>query len=126
MSRERITALACHIVVCLLFPLAVTLGFKAYVAIWGGPASRGVALGLAVQLIFAAFVLANAFIALVENLRAKIFITAVLVVANLAYLLPQHPLRALFFAGLSGGLTLAAIYLALRLSSCSKSAADAK
>ncbi|WP_313239175.1 hypothetical protein [Stutzerimonas kunmingensis] len=126
MSRKIVTTLACHIVVCLLFPLAVTLGFKAYVAIWGAPASRGVALGLAVQLIFAALVLANVVIALVENIRAKVFITAVLVVANLAYLLPQHPLRALFFSGLSGGLTLVAIYLALRFSSCSKSATDAK
>lgn len=126
MNRKKITALACHIVACLFFPLAVTLGFKTYVAVVGDPFSRGAALGLAVQFIFAAFVLVNVSIALVENLSAKIYIAAVLVVSILAYLLPQHPWRALFFASLSGVLTLAAIYLALRLSPCPKSATDTK
>tara|TARA_R110000868_G_C10942998_1_gene767217 strand:+ start:3158 stop:3424 length:267 start_codon:yes stop_codon:yes gene_type:complete len=74
-----------------------------------------VAIGLAVQLIFAAFVLANALIAMTTSMKVKIVLTSALVIANLIYLLPQHPLHALFLAGLSGVLTLAAIYMATRL-----------
>lgn len=114
-KRQRITAMACHTLACLLFPLAASLGFQVYTTLFGPPLSRGVAIGLAVQLIFAAFVLANALIALTTSMKVKIVLTSALVIANLTYLLPQHPLRALFFAGLSGGLTLAAIYMTTRL-----------
>lgn len=115
MSRKKLIVLACHAVASLLFPIVTTLGFQAYTALFGSPLSRGVAIGLAIQLIFAAFVLVNGLIAVITNVRAKIALTGVLVLASLAYLLPQHPLRALFFAGLSGALTLAAIYVAMRL-----------
>ena len=115
MSRQRVMAFICHATVCLLFPLATSLGFQVYTALFGSPLSRGVAIGLAVQLIFAAFVLANALIAMTTSMKGKIVLTSALVIANLTYLLPQHPLRALFFAGLSGALTLAAIYVAKRL-----------
>jgi hypothetical protein len=114
-KRQRITAMACHTLACLLFPLATSLGFQVYTTLFGPPLSRGVAIGLAVQLIFAAFVLANALIALTTSMKVKIALTSALVIANLTYLLPQHPIRALFFAGLSGGLTLAAIYMTTRL-----------
>ncbi len=114
-KRQRITAMVCHALASLLFPLASSLGFQVYTTLFGPPLSRGVAIGLAVQLIFAAFVLANALIALTTSMKVKIVLTSALVMANLTYLLPQHPLRALFFAGLSGGLTLAAIYMAMRL-----------
>lgn len=118
--RQRIMAFVCHVVACLLFPIVTSLGFQAYTALFGSPRSRGVAIGLAIQLIFAAFVLVNGLIALITNVRAKIALTGVLVLASLAYLLPQHPLRALLFAGLSGALTLAAIYVAMRLAPAPK------
>lgn len=122
MNRQKLIALACHALACLLFPIATTLGFQAYTSILGTPQSRGVAIGLAVQLIFAAFVMANALIALTTNLKAKIVLVSALVLANLLYLLPQHPLRALFFAGLSGGLSLLAIYAVRHFGSEAKSA----
>lgn len=122
MNRQKLTALACHALACLLFPIATTLGFQTYTSILGTPQARGVAIGLAIQLIFAAFVMANALIAITTNLKAKIVLVSVLVLANLLYLLPQHPLRALFFAGLAGGLSLIAIYAANRFGSEAKSA----
>lgn len=122
MNRQKLTALTCHALACLLFPIATTLGFQAFTAIFGATQSRGVAIGLAVQLIFAAFVMTNALIAIIKNLKAKIVLVSALVLANLLYLLPQHPLRALFFAGLSGGLSLLAIYAAMHYGSKAKSA----
>lgn len=122
MSRQKLIAFACHAAACLLFPLATSLGFQAYTFLFGSPLSRGVALGLAVQLIFVAFVLVNGLISLIASVKIKIVLTSALVIANFAYLLPQHPLRALFFAGLSGGLSFAAIYVARRLASTGKNA----
>lgn len=122
MNQQKLTALACHAVACLLFPIATTLGFQAYTSIFGAPQSRGVAIGLAVQLIFAVFVMTNALIAITKYLKAKIGLVSALVLANLLYLLPQNPLRALFFAGLSGGLSLLAIYAAKNFGSEAKSA----
>ena len=121
MSRQKLIAFACHAAACLLFPLTTSLGFQAYTFLFGSPLSRGVALGLAVQLIFVAFVLVNGLITLTTSVKVKIALTSALVIANLIYLLPQHPLRALFFAGLSGVLTLAAIYAAGRLALAGKS-----
>ncbi|MGE6792055.1 hypothetical protein ACQKFS_08540 [Pseudomonas guineae] len=115
MNRQKLISLASHTVASLIFPLATGLGFQFYITLFGPPLSRGVAIGLAVQLIFAAFVLANALIAMTTSMKVKIALTSALVIANLTYLLPQHPLRALFFAGLSGVLTLAAIYITTRL-----------
>lgn len=121
-KRQGFSALVCHAMACLLFPIANTLGVQAYTSIFGAPKSRGVAIGLAVQLIFAAFVMTNALIAITKNLKAKIVLVSALVLANLLYLLPQHPLRAVFFAGLSGGLSLLAIYAAMHFGSEAKSA----
>lgn len=121
MNRQKLISLASHTVASLLFPLATGLGFHFYITLFGTPFSRGVAIGLAVQLIFAVFVLANALIAMTTSMQVKIILTSALIIANLTYLLPQHPLRALFFAGLSGVLTLAAICMATRLTSERKS-----
>lgn len=115
MSRQRSMAFICHAIVCLLFPLASSLGFHLYAALFGPPFSREVAIGLAVKLIFAAFVLANALIAMTIRIKVKIALASALVIASLLYLLPQHPLRALLFAGVSGVLSLTAIYVTKRL-----------
>ena len=111
-----------HALMCLLFPAITTMGFKSYISTLGAPQSRGVAIGLSVQLIFAVFIMANVLIALTTKLKAKIALVSALVLTNLLYLLPQHPLRALFFAGLSGGLSLLAIYAVRHFGSEAKSA----
>lgn len=111
MNRSHIITFACHAVACLLFPIATTLGFRTYTALFGAPFARGAAIGLAAELIFVAFALVNGLIALVPSIKAKIVIACALVFAVLFYLLPEHPLRGLFFAGLSGGLSLLAIYI---------------
>lgn len=113
-------ALICHGVACLLFPVVTTLGVQLYTVLFAAPFARGVAIGLAVQLIFIVFALTNGLIALVSGMKAKVALASVLVVAVLVYLLPEHPLRALFFAGLSGGLSFSAIYASRRLAATGK------
>jgi len=115
MNRKKFMTFACHGVACLLFPTVTTLGFQLYTVIFGTPFARGVAIGLATQLIFIAFALTNFLIALISGTKEKVALAGVLAVAILVYLLPEHPLRALFFASLSGGLSFSAIYASRRL-----------
>ncbi|WP_157719274.1 hypothetical protein [Halopseudomonas sabulinigri] len=70
---------------------------------------------MAVQFVFAVFILTNGIIVLVSSIRAKIIVISTSVLANFICLLPQHLLRALLFAILSGSLSLAAVNVALRL-----------
>lgn len=120
MNRQRIRALGCHAAACLLFPVGAILGFQISARWFGSPFAKGIAIGLAVQLIFIAFILANILIALVSSMETKAVLSCVLAAAVLIYLLPEHPLRGLFFAGLSGCLSLAAIYASRKLAQMGK------
>lgn len=115
MSRQLMIAFGCHGMACLLFPIVTSIGFQVYTALFGEPFARSVAIGLAVQLIFVVFVLTNGLIALTSSLKVKVALACALFTVVLIYLLPEHPLRGLFFAGLSGGLSLTAIYTSRRL-----------
>lgn len=115
MNNQRIMTFACHGVACLLFPIATSIGFEVYTDLFSEPFARSVAIGLAVQFIFVVFVLTNGLIALTSSLKVKVALACALLTAVLLYLFPEHPLRGLFFAGLSGGLSLAAIYTSRRL-----------
>lgn len=115
MNNQRIMTFACHGVACLLFPIATSIGFEVYTDLFSELFARSVAIGLAVQLIFVVFVLTNGLIALTSSLKVKVALACALITVGLIYLLPEHPLRGLFFAGLSGGLSLAAIYTSRRL-----------
>lgn len=107
--RQRIVAIVCHTTACLLFPLVTTIGFKAYTALFAAPFSRGVGIGMASYLVWFSFVLSNGLIALINQRLITVAITSIQAIAVLIYLLPQHPLRAVFFAGISAVLTLLAV-----------------
>lgn len=115
MSRRKMPILACHVVACLLFPVITSLGLHAYTNYGQTPSSTGVAAGLAVQLIFGAFVFINGLMVISNTIRTKLILISALVVAILFYLFPQHPLRAVFFATISSALTLSAAYIAERI-----------
>lgn len=84
---------ACHGVACLLFPIATSIGFEVYTALFSEPFARSVAIGLAVQLIFVVFILSNGLIALISSLRVKVSLACAPLTAVLICLLPEHPLR---------------------------------
>lgn len=115
MNCQRIIVLVCHAVACLLFPVVSSLGFQGYIAFIGTPLARGASLGLAVQLIFIAFALTNALIAFASSMKAKVSLCCVQTIAVIVYLLPENPLRTLFYGSLSSALSFAAIYAKKRL-----------
>ncbi|WP_429505536.1 hypothetical protein [Pseudomonas sp. 2835] len=84
-------------------------GMTMYRQMAGGLMSRGVAIGMGMYLIFYFVVLMNLVIALVPRLKWRLLLAAAIPAAILLYLLPQHPLRALFCSVLGLSTALAAI-----------------
>ena len=67
-------------------------------------------------LVFYVYAGTNLLLALLPDGRVKPLLCGVLGAAVLAYLLSQHPLRALYFSVLSGGLSWLAVLAGERLS----------
>ncbi|WP_417660879.1 hypothetical protein [Pseudomonas sp.] len=100
--RRQIVAIVCHAVACLLFPLATAIGFKVNTAVFTAPLTRSVGIGMASYSIWCSFVLSNWLIALINKLLRTVALISAQAITVLIYLLPQHPLRAAFFADPSG------------------------
>ncbi|MBB5608853.1 MULTISPECIES: hypothetical protein [unclassified Janthinobacterium] len=119
MKIRWITGLAVHALGCLLFVFLSWLGFYLYTQLFGGLGSVGIAGAKAWLLVFYAYAGTNLVLALLPPGRIPPPLCAALGVVVLFYLLPQHPLRAMYFSLLAGGLSwlavLASRKLALRL-----------
>ena len=116
MKYRLMAGLGAHALGCLLFIALSWLGFFLYTQLFGSLGSRGVAGGLALLLVFYVYVGTNLLLALLPNGRVKPVLCGVLGAAVFVYLVPQHPLRALYFSVLSGGLSWLAVLASARLS----------
>ena len=116
MKNRLMAGLGAHALGCLLFIVLSWLGFFLYTQLFGSLGSRGVAGGLALLLVFYVYAGTNLLLALLPPGRGKPLLCGVLGVAVLAYLLPQHPLRAIYFSVLAGGLSWLAVLASARLS----------
>ena len=115
MKIRWMAGLGAHALGCLLFIVLSWLGFFLYTQLFGSLGSRGVAGGLALLLVFYVYAGTNLLLALLPPGRGKPLLCGVLGVAVLAYLLPQHPLRAIYFSVLAGGLSWLAVLASARL-----------
>ncbi|CAI8964244.1 MULTISPECIES: hypothetical protein [Pseudomonas] len=102
-------ALTVHVLAIVTYLLLHNTGMTMYRQMAGGLMSRGVAIGMGMYLIFYFVVLMNLVIALVPRLKWRLLLAAAIPAAILLYLLPQHPLRALFCSVLGFFTALAAI-----------------
>lgn len=75
----------------------------------GGLTSRGVAVGIAMYMVFWFFAGMNLLIALLPRVWGKVQATVFMAAIIGFYLWPEHPLRALFYSTLSASVTLVAI-----------------
>lgn len=75
----------------------------------GGLMSRGVSVGIALYMVFWFFAGMSLLIAVLPRVKGKLIATGVMVAVIIWFLMPGHPLRALFYSALSGGLSLLAI-----------------
>ena len=115
MKNRLMAGLGVHALSCLLFIVLSWLGFYLYTQLFGSLGSRGVAGGLALLLVFYVYAGTNLLLALLPPGWWKPVLCGLLGAAVLAYLLPQHPLRAIYFSVLSGGLSWLAVLASARL-----------
>ena len=116
MKIRLMAGLGAHALGCLLFIALSWLGFYLYTQLFGSLRSRGVAGGLALLLVFYVYAGMNLLLALLPPGRWKPVLCGLLGAAVLIYLLPQHPLRAIYFSVLAGGLSWLAVLASARLS----------
>lgn len=86
-----------------------------YGALNGGLTSRGVNIRLTSKFLFELFIAINLVLALIPVFRVKLALWAVWVLLIPLWLLPDHPLRALFYGLGQGTFTLAAILVSTGL-----------
>jgi hypothetical protein len=104
-----LAACLCHLAACLVFVVANDIGLSLYQNFLAETGSRGIAPGAVTRLVFLQFVISSALIALVPVHRLKLAVIVV-AMAMLAWsLLPQHPMRAIFYCTLNGVLSVAAV-----------------
>ncbi|MHC8397711.1 hypothetical protein ACYZT8_29335 [Pseudomonas sp. LB3P93] len=106
-----------RVAMCLVFHAAGCLAYVflndavvvAYKAFNGGFTTRGVGIGIAHYMFIYIFFGVNLVVALLPNLWAKLGVLAVMISWILFTMVPDNPLRALFYTVAQGGVTLLAI-----------------
>lgn len=119
MARGYETSMNTHvrIAMCLAFHAAGCVAYTflndavvvAYKAFNGGFTTRGVGIGIAHYMFIYIFFGVNALAAIIPNLWAKLGLVALMVAWILFMMVPDNPLRALFYTVAQGGVTLLAI-----------------
>ena len=103
--------LAIHAAGCVAYVFLNNAVVVAYKAFNGGFTTRGVAIGIAHYMFIYIFFGINALAAIIPNLWAKLGLLALMVAWILFMMVPDNPLRALFYTVAQGGVTLLAILL---------------
>lgn len=111
MNSRRVIGLAVHALVCVIYIVMNGYAVPAYKQLVGGLTSRGVAIGMAMYLIFYFFVSLNLVLVFIQRQAIQFGLVILMMLAILFYLLPQYPIRGLAYCALTGGLTVCAILL---------------
>lgn len=94
---------------CVAYVILNDAVVHAYKEFNGGFTTRGVAIGGASHALFYIFVAVNLIVALLPNLLAKLLLLSVMVGFILLWMMPDNPLRALFYGVAQGCVTFMAI-----------------
>ncbi|WP_395597884.1 hypothetical protein AB4P95_22700 [Pseudomonas sp. A1437] len=98
-----------HALGCVAYAFLNDAVVHAYKLFNGGFTSHGVAIGMASYALFYNFLGVNLIVALIPSLVAKLVILGLMVGFILLWMLPDNPLRALFYGVAQGCVTLLAI-----------------
>ncbi|MFP0197016.1 hypothetical protein ACKJSM_17845 [Pseudomonas sp. PHC1] len=101
--------LAFHAAGCVAYVFLNDAVVVAYKAFNGGFTTRGVGIGIAHYMFIYIFFAVNALVAVFPKLWAKLGLLALMVSWILFMMVPDNPLRALFYTVAQGGVTLLAI-----------------
>lgn len=98
-----------HVIGCVAYVFLNGAVVVAYKAFNGGFTTRGVGIGIAHYMFIYIFFAVNALAAVIPELWAKLGLLALMVTWILFMMVPDNPLRALFYTLAQGGVTLLAI-----------------
>jgi hypothetical protein len=107
--------LVVHGIFCIAFVVANDLGMMLYKQLIGSPGSRGYMPGMITRVAFLVFFTINFAIALAPWRKLKFFISVTTAISYALFLLPEHPLRAIFYLFLTITLSMLAIVLAEKI-----------
>jgi hypothetical protein len=108
LSRILICVLI-HSLGCVAYAFLNDAVVHAYKGFNGGFTTRGVAIGGASHALFYIFITLNLIVALIPSLLAKLLLLSVMVGLILLWMMPDNPLRALFYGVAQGCVTFMAI-----------------
>ncbi|MCV4283368.1 hypothetical protein [Pseudomonas capsici] len=100
-----------HSLGCVAYAFLNYAVVTAYKDLNGGFTSRGVGIGMASYALFYIFLAVNLIVAAMPSLIAKLLILCLMVGVILLWMLPDNPLRALFYSVAQGCVTLLGILL---------------
>ncbi len=119
LTRNLLTITSLNLIVhgifCVAFVVANDLGLMLYKQFFGSQGSRGYMPGLITRVALLVFMTANFAVALAPWKKLKVCIAVSAAVSYALFLLPAHPLRALFYLILTGTLSVLAIVLAEKM-----------
>ncbi|MDT3310357.1 hypothetical protein QZR14_03210 [Pseudomonas sp. rhizo66] len=111
MNSRHAIGLAVHSLACVIYIVMNGYAVPAYKQLVGGLTSHGVAIGMAMYLIFYFFVFMNLILVFIQRQAIQFGLVVLMMLTILFYLLPQYPIRGLAYCALTGGLTVCAILL---------------
>lgn len=114
-GKRIICSVVIHALFCVGYAVLNDFVAHLYGSINGGLTSRGVSIRLTSQFLFELFIAINLVLALIPFIKAKLILWALWVLLIPLWLLPDHPLRALFYGLGQGTFTLAAILISSAL-----------
>lgn len=119
LTRNLLTITSLNLVVhgifCVAFVVVNDLGLMLYKQFFGNQSSRGYMPGMITRVALLVFITANFAVALAPWKKLKVCIAVSAAVSYALFLLPAHPLRALFYLFLTGILSMLAIVLAEKM-----------
>lgn len=109
--RRLLLNFALHTLACVLFVLLNDYAVSYYKQNFGGFTARGVAAGMVAWGAWYLLMIFSIPVAMIMRLRVRLLLTLAQSALILYWLMPEHPVRALFYASLNGSLTLMAVLL---------------
>jgi hypothetical protein len=110
MNKNLLSRLILHGAAGLIYPASVSCLFFLYQFMGGRITSRGVAAGMAVQLIFYFVAAINFLMVAIPSIRARMWIMLIMGLGIFLYLAPVHPIRAVLLSGLACAVTMIPIF----------------
>ena len=109
MILKIVVGLIIYLLVGVLYFFVHDYGVDFYKTHMGGFTARGVGIGVTAELTFYFFIFINLIVFLVPKLAIKLVLLGAMVGIVLLYFLPENPVRAMAYSGLTSSMSLLAL-----------------